>query len=483
MQTIFGARLRQHASNPQAPVAIALPGCDITYAELLGQVEACATWLVREGCEPSELVGLTITDEVAHLVASLALLFLGIPQVCLPTHDPAPTRLRLAQKLSVTRVLVADAQHRLDGIASLALKPECLRAPPRDRPSDPVHHDPDATAIYFTSSGTTGEPKVVALSQRLMSRRAERLGECQSFTPQERVLMAVSVENYPAKTTRLYCLYLGMTSVLKEAHSTSILDLCTQLNVTCLELTVLQALGIAREDSGKHFLPAHARVFIGGSRVPGLLRDSLRARIGPKVFVNYGAQEVWRIASTFPNDSESDDESVGHPPPWLELEIVDGEGTPRRAGEVGEVRVRSECMIHEYYRDPVGTSRHFRDGWFYPGDLGSLTPGGALRLHGRKDDMMSLNSIKIFPAEIERVLEEHPAVKAAAALAIPSTVHGDIPAAVVELHAPAQASVEDLMAHARARLGVRAPRRIVIVAALPRNAAGKIVKRELVHLI
>jgi acyl-CoA synthetase (AMP-forming)/AMP-acid ligase II len=319
-----------------------------------------------------------------------------------------------------------------------------------------------------------------------MAARAVRLGECQAFAPDERVLMAVSVENYPAKTTRLYCLYLGVTSILQgglPASAGSVLDLCSSLDVTSLELTVLQALGVVQESTGKGRLPACAKVFVGGSRVPATMRDALRAGLGTQVFVNYGAQEVWRMASTHPHDPEPGLESVGPPLPWIELEIVDGEGARLPEGEVGEVRVRSECMIHGYYRDPVGTSRHFRDGWFYPGDLGSLTPGGALCIHGRTDDMMNLNSIKIFPAEIERVLEEHPAVKAAAAFAIPSAVHGAIPAAAVELHGTAQATPEELMACARARLGVRSPRRIVVVEALPRNAAGKIARDALLALV
>jgi acyl-CoA synthetase (AMP-forming)/AMP-acid ligase II len=277
-----------------------------------------------------------------------------------------------------------------------------------------------------------------------------------------------------------------VTSILQGAPSAatpSLLDLCSRLNVTSLELTVLQALGIVQDGAGEAPGPARTKVFVGGSRVPATLRDSLRARVGPQVFVNYGAQEVWRMASTYPNDPEPDRESVGPPLPWIELEIVDGDGARLPLGEVGEVRVRSECMIHEYCGDPVATSRHFRDGWFHPGDLGLLTPDGSLCIHGRSDDMMNLNSIKIFPAEIERVLEAHPAVKAAAAFAIPSAIHGGIPAAAVELHASAEVSVEDLMAGARARLGVRAPRKIVVLEALPRSAAGKIVKSDLIALV
>jgi len=163
--------------------------------------------------------------------------------------------------------------------------------------------------------------------------------------------------------------------------------------------------------------------------------------------------------------------------------IVDGEGAALPAGAIGELRVRADCMSHEYFGDPVATARHFRDGWYYPGDLASLTRDGILCVHGRADDMMILNSIKIFPAEIERVLEAHPGVKAAAAFAKPSRAHGDIPLAAVELHESATVAGEELMARARERLGVRAPRRIIVVDALPRNAAGKILKTELIDLL
>jgi acyl-CoA synthetase (AMP-forming)/AMP-acid ligase II len=217
--------------------------------------------------------------------------------------------------------------------------------------------------------------------------------------------------------------------------------------------------------------------------VSASLRREFRARFGKPVFVHYGAREFGRISTTYLGDSDDALESVGAPVPWVELEIVDAEGNALPADAIGELRVRSECMSHEYHGDAVATARHFRNGWFYPGDLASLTLDGTVRVHGRADDMMILNSIKIFPAEIERVLEEHPGVKAAAAFARPSRAHGDIPLAAVELHPSAGIANEELLARARERLGVRAPRRIIVVDALPRNAAGKILKHELIDLI
>jgi acyl-coenzyme A synthetase/AMP-(fatty) acid ligase len=102
-----------------------------------------------------------------------------------------------------------------------------------------------------------------------------------------------------------------------------------------------------------------------------------------------------------------------------------------------------------------------------------------LHVHGRIDDMMIMNGINIFPTEIERVLEAHPAVEAAAAFPIASRVHGQIPIAAVELRAGCTCTPAELLGHARDQLGLRAPRRVEILAALPRNAQGKVVRREI----
>ena len=153
-------------------------------------------------------------------------------------------------------------------------------------------------------------------------------------------------------------------------------------------------------------------------------------------------------------------------------------GAPAYADFCGAASLRTriaERLAGVDVDDAAATAKHFRDGWFVPGDLASFDADGRLYLHGRKDDMMIMNGINIFPAEIERTLEAHPAVEAAAAFPIPSTVHGQIPAAAC--------TASELVGYARTALGVRAPRRIEILAALPRNAQGKIVRREIVGML
>lgn len=136
-------------------------------------------------------------------------------------------------------------------------------------------------------------------------------------------------------------------------------------------------------------------------------------------------------------------------------------------------------MATSYLNAPTETAKRFVDGWFVPGDIAWFRADGQLVIAGRSDDMMILNGMNIFPMEIERVLELHPAVRAAAALSIDSPVHGQIPVAAVQLEAAAAIDVAELLAHARQRLGLRAPRRIIVVSELPRASDGKIKRRAL----
>ena len=487
MQTVFGARLIQHALNAAAPAAVAMPSREITYAELLGRVRNCAVWLAQEHEQQLSLVGITIADEVTHLVVSLALLSLGVPQVYLSTRDPVAKRLDLAQRLAVGRVVATDPRHVLPGIETLLL-PESVFdsiAGGATLP-DAIDADPEAPAIYTTSSGTTGEPKIFALSQRAQAWRATGIADTEHIGRGHRLWTPIAVEDPMGRARRHFAAYLGVTSVFQDprpAPALSMQELCTRLRVTCVELSALQIASIVLDQTDPRPLPAGTVVYTAGARVTTKLRNQFKSRFGVTIFHHYGAREFGRISDTYPGGEDDDLETVGVPVPWIDLEIVDGDDKRVPAGEIGELRVRSDCMCHEYFRDPIATSRHFKDGWFYPRDLCSLTPTGRLRIHGRADDMMNMNGIKIFPAEIERVLEEHPGVKAAVAFARASRAHGDIPVAGVELHGTATVGAEELAAYARERLGARAPRKIFVLESLPRNAAGKIVKRELAQLV
>ena len=476
--SLFGDRLREHAGRNGGRDAIALPGGSIVYGELPGRVEACAHALLRQGLGPGDIAGVTVRDEALHLVVTLALLVLGIPQVSMGTHDPGPMRARLAVRIGVTRVVAADPDDRVDGL-DLALV--SAREPPVPGSAAlPFHGADDAIALYLTGSGTTGEPKIVAVSERQLATQADR--GYSDYGP-ERVLRLASVEHNNSKRLRLYCLWQGGTCVLRGDDRSSVPDLCRRMGVTWLDLATYHVEDLVRGAATTGRLPAHTRVRCGGSRAPMRLRLAFLAQVSDQLHVSYGTTEVGGVCISTPADHADPREPVGRPLPGVEVEIVDAERRPVAPGEVGEIRMRAAGMANGYIGDAVATRRHFDGGWFYPGDLVWQLPGGAICIQGRKDDMMILNGINIFPAEIERVLEGFPGVRQAACFPLRSAIHGEIPVAAVELDERDAVASSAIAAYARRRLGVRSPRRIVVVDSFPRNAHGKILKRELARLL
>jgi acyl-CoA synthetase (AMP-forming)/AMP-acid ligase II len=173
--------------------------------------------------------------------------------------------------------------------------------------------------------------------------------------------------------------------------------------------------------------------------------------------------------------------SVGRPMLGIDLRIADDEGRELPAGEVGEIVFRAPSVMSGYHGRPDATAEAFHGGWFHSGDLARLDDEGYLWLVDRKKDMIISGGENIYPAEVERVLREHPAVGDVAVVGVPHPRWVETPLAVVVPAQPAQApSLAELRDHCGAALAsFKKPSGLVLVDALPRNASGKVLKREL----
>ncbi len=139
------------------------------------------------------------------------------------------------------------------------------------------------------------------------------------------------------------------------------------------------------------------------------------------------------LSPASPDQHEEFPEGVGFPAPGVTVEIVDSQGSVKSGGQIGQARVKKPDAPQNYLNEPAASTSSFRDGWFYPGDLLSCPKDAPLIFHGRADDLMILSGINILPAAIEDALEGHPDVKEAAAYAVKSRIHGEIPVAAVVL--------------------------------------------------
>jgi acyl-CoA synthetase (AMP-forming)/AMP-acid ligase II len=171
--------------------------------------------------------------------------------------------------------------------------------------------------------------------------------------------------------------------------------------------------------------------------------------------------------------------SVGVPPPFFEMRIEDPDGNAAPAGQIGEIVGRGPILMPEYYERPELTREAIKDGWLYTGDLGYVDADGYLYLVDRKKDMIISGGVNVYPKDIEEVVVQHPVVLEAAVFGIPSEKWGESPVAAVRLAEPGAITPEALKQWINERVGAKFQRvqRVIVMDELPRNIAGKVLKR------
>jgi acyl-coenzyme A synthetase/AMP-(fatty) acid ligase len=447
-------------------------GRAVSYAALAQSSRRAAAWLLRAGIVPGDRVGLSVRDEYAHLLACLALLRLGCVQVTLASHETAAMHAALAGRLGLAVVVGDEAPEGcallrpdLDAItADAALDAVALPAPA-----------PLRAGFVFQSSGTTGQPKLVLMTEAVLAAQAAITAGI------GRVRHRLATNEYSnGKRLQLQTLWIGGTEVLaNNSAGRTLAEVCAAHGVDRLNLAPLRAARLAEELDGPDAppWPAATSIMISGGAVPGPVRQALMARATRNVLVTLGCTEAGGIAMAGPDDHARHPDTVGVPLPGVTAAVMDDAGRPLPPGEVGALRVRGAGCVAGYLDDPAATARAFHDGWFLPGDAAWFTPEGALVHAGRVDDMMNLGTIKVFPAEIEGAAAGFPGLADCAAFALRSAALGDIPMLAVVARQGFDAAA--LLAHCRARLGLRAPRKVVVLPGLPRNAAGKVLRRDL----
>jgi acyl-CoA synthetase (AMP-forming)/AMP-acid ligase II len=209
----------------------------------------------------------------------------------------------------------------------------------------------------------------------------------------------------------------------------------------------------------------------------------MRARF-PQVRMEqaYGLTEGGAITSVMdPERLDDHRTSVGRPLPLTEVTIVDpatGQTVPPDTD--GELWTRSPAVCGQYWNKPEATVETFVDGWCRTGDLARITGDGYIYIIGRVKDMIISGGENIYPAEIENVLADHPAILESAVVGVPDPRWDETPCAAIVLNAGAVLTADEVIAYCRARLaGYKRPRHVVFVESLPRNASGKVLKREL----
>jgi len=196
----------------------------------------------------------------------------------------------------------------------------------------------------------------------------------------------------------------------------------------------------------------------------------------------YGSTEAGPVTMLRPHDVLRKPTSVGKPALNVDVRIVDAAGMDVGAGTAGEILCRSEFLMLGYWQMPEATEEALRGGWYHTGDLAIRDEEGFLHIAGRVKDMIKTGGENVFPAEVEAVLGDHPAIREAAIFAVPDPVWGESVAAAVVRAEGASITAEEVRAHVKGRLaGYKKPKHVFFLSELPKTAATGRVQKTLLR--
>ena len=223
------------------------------------------------------------------------------------------------------------------------------------------------------------------------------------------------------------------------------------------------------------------RICVSGSApLPGQILNEFEARFHIPLIEGYGLSEASPVVAKNPLDRTRKAGSIGLPIPNVEMSIQDDNGRELPTGETGEVCVRGGNVMLGYWKQPAETAKVMRDGWLLTGDVGFRDHEGYYYITDRKKDMILVNGINVYPREVEEILYQFPGVKEAAVVGVHDSRKGEQPVAYLVPNEGAEISEKALRHFMRRKLAnYKVPRKVIIMAALPRNAAGKILKTTL----
>lgn len=467
-----------------------------TFAELDDRADRVARGLVAAGLRPGDRVALLLANAVETFEALLGCARAGLVAVPL-NWRLAPAELNEVAADAAPRATLVEprtahlfpALRAVPGsLVDLELGPTYeawLAAAPRvDLPALP--EDPDRVVLQVYTSGTSGRPKGVLLTDRNLGTKTVGVVPWWGLEPSSRTLVATPLFHVGALSWGLAGLVAGSTSVLAaDADPGTLLRHLERDEVTHTFLVpaIIDRL-CAEAPPGSRF-PHLRRLLYGASPISAATQRAAHELFGPVLTQLYGMSETTGAFTEMPADPAVGPESplwrsAGRPYPWVELEVRDPQtGARCGVGQFGEVWTRSAQNSPGYAGRPEDTAALYaEDGWLRTGDGGHLDEDGLLYLTDRVKDLIISGGENVYPAEVERVLREHPGVAEAVAVGVPDDRWGEVVAAVV---VPREGlDPDELTAWAGSRLaGYKRPRHVVVVEDLPRNAAGKVLRRRL----
>jgi long-chain acyl-CoA synthetase len=496
----IGSLITRHARYRPQHTAVVFEGQRFCYADFNRRVNRLANAMQQRGIGKGQRVATLLPNCLELLEIYWAAAKTGIVVVPLSPMLLAPglasllgdSEAVLLFTNNALRPVVEEAKRSLDSLTTervvLVDGPAAgypgyadLTEASEREPQDPDLQPDDVYNIMYTS-GTTGLPKGIVHTHLIRAHYGTLMANAFRINPESVVLHTGSIVFNGAFTTLMPCFYSGATYILHPQFDVdALIETIKRDKVTHTMMVPSQIVAML---TSPRFDPAAMQslqmILSLGAPLHNEHKEQLNRHLPGRFYELYGLTEGF-VTILDRDDAIRKQGSVGVPPPFSDMRIRLDDGSWAGPNQIGEIVGRSPLLMPGYFKRPDLTAQAIVDGWLNTGDLGYTDDDGYLYLVDRKKEMIDSGGVKIYPRDIEDVVVRHPDVQEAAVFGIPHEKWGETPLATVVLKRPGTIDAAQLTEWINSRVSARYQRvsGVVILDAFPRNAAGKILKREL----
>lgn len=468
-------------------VALREKGTVYSYGQFQARTGSFRDYLYARGIREKDNVALFAKNSADFIFSYMAVVSLGAVVVPLNTML-TPREIAFILKDSGVKHIITDKQLDLAGQYQEEPPPEQLPTSrirqEVDQPTYPAAPEipvqETAPCVILYTSGTTGRPKGALLTHRNLVSNARSFSEATGACADDNFLCVLPMfHSFGWTCSVLTALYNGASlTILESFQPKEVIATIRNQGVTVV-MGVPAMYGFYASLATPADL-AGVRLFAsGGASLPLEILNSFYKKTGKRVIEGYGLSEASPVVCFNPRHATKPG-SVGLAVIDVEVKVEKNDGSEAGCREVGELLARGPNIMLGYYGLPFESAEALKGGWLYTGDLAYLDEEGYIFIVDRKKDIIIVSGLNVYPREVEEILYQHPAVKEAAVIGKPDKKRGETVRAFVVVKEGRKLNKKDLIVFLKANLAsYKLPREIIEIETLPKNATGKILKKEL----